>query len=164
MDELLERLLTPLAEPHCQAVRQRWQRRSPEDAEYSSELDSLAAALQDYPEVYPPEWWLNPVLSRWWLCLRVDWKAVDEVEWQVQAISHTLGLREPPFVSQVAHQSGVCVPMVLIAAAAWLRLRGYELLEIDTGGDEYLAFPVRLSLLREAFQATHTLSLCTHLI
>ena len=53
---------------------------------------------------------------------------------------------------------------MLIEAAVWLRRQHYELLLIDTGGDDYLAFPTGLEQLREAFRVTHSLSLTARLI
>lgn len=164
MDGLLERLLIPLDESRRQAIRQRWQTYLRDDAGGSAELDVLADALQDFPEAYPPDWWLDPALSRWWLCLRVDWKAADELEWQIQAIAYTLGVGQPLFISQLVDQPGVSVPDILSEAATWLRRRGYELLQVETGGDEYLAVPVRPDLLAEVLRVAHFLSLSIHLI
>ena len=107
MNDLLELILAPLAGPHRRAVRQRWQERWSEEKDDVDPLDIFAGALQDVPETYAPEWWLSPALSGWWLCLRVDWKAADEVAWQVQAIARTLNLPAPLFVRSVDHQPGV---------------------------------------------------------
>lgn len=53
---------------------------------------------------------------------------------------------------------------VLEDGSAWLRRQGYELLHIGTGGDEYLAVPVRLDLLAEARTAAEQLKISTFLI
>ena len=53
---------------------------------------------------------------------------------------------------------------VLGEASGWLRERGYELLYLDTGGDEYLAVPVRLDLLAQAQAAAERLKISTYLV
>ena len=67
----------------------------------ANELYALNEALRDSPDEYPPDWWPDPARCRWWLGLHVDWKAYDEVAWQIRAISHSLGL-EPGFESSEA--------------------------------------------------------------
>ena len=51
---------------------------------------------------------------------------------------------------------------VLGDASEWLRERGYELLYLDTGGDEYLAAPVRFGLLAQA--AAERVNISTYLV
>ena len=53
---------------------------------------------------------------------------------------------------------------VLGEASEWLQERGYELLYLDTGGDEYLAFPVRLDLLARAQAVLERLNISTYLV
>ncbi|WP_407538718.1 hypothetical protein Q0M94_11090 [Deinococcus radiomollis] len=55
-------------------------------------------------------------------------------------------------------------PDVLGDASEWLRRQGYELLYLDTGGDEHLAVPVRLDLLVQARAVAERLSIPTHLV
>lgn len=216
MDELLELILTPLGGGLADQVRQRFEAtRADPDV---GELHALQDALQDFPDESPPEWWLDPARCRWWLCLHVDWKAYDEVAWQVQAIARTLGL-ETTFESVEAEEwdayfdqldlakasatqtaTGVSLlgrltqgldnlrsgmkpgstsePLlpaptapsdtptmdVLGEASGWLRDRGYELLCLSTGGDEYLAVPIRLDLLARAQAAAEHVSVSAYLI
>ncbi len=53
---------------------------------------------------------------------------------------------------------------VLGEASEWLQERGYDLLYLDTGGDEYLAVPIRLDLLAQAQAATERLDISTYLV
>ncbi|WP_420596985.1 DUF6630 family protein [Deinococcus sp.] len=164
MEQLLALILQPLEQERREAISQYWHDTVLSSEEAEGELYLLSQALHDYPEVCPPGWWLGGSFSRWWLRLRVDWKASDEVEWQVQAIARTLHIPEARFVSRVAQQVGAQVPDVLIEASAWLRRRHFELLHSDTQSDEYLAFPIRLDLLRAAFAVMDGLHWKVHLL
>ena len=53
---------------------------------------------------------------------------------------------------------------VLSEASEWLRARGYELLLLETGGDEYLAVPVRLDLLERVRSVALRLDISTYLL
>ncbi|MHA6886736.1 DUF6630 family protein [Ralstonia pseudosolanacearum] len=84
----------------------------------------------------------------WTLAIGVDWKASDEIAWQANALLDTLGIaarwewtRDP---------SEHTVAIGLLDFGDWLRPHGYHLLHVDTGGDEYFAFPLRAALLDEA--------------
>lgn len=164
MHDLLDLLLTPLRasqEVLCRHVRQRYQDAA-QDLD-SDEVTALREALQDPPaDDYPPGWWLDPHLSRWWLCLHVDWKASDEVHWQAQAIARTLGLD----VDAVGPPPAPDTPMLdaLAEASSRLHALGYALLYLDTDSDEYLAVPVRHDLLRQARDTAERLNLPTFLI
>ncbi|WP_424949453.1 DUF6630 family protein [Deinococcus sp.] len=161
---MLDIILAPLEAEQpglCQSVRQRFaETRLDLD---SDELYALKEALQDAPGEYPPGWWLDPAQSRWWLCLHVDWKAWDEVEWQVQAMARTLKLEGGGFVSRVAAGPAPLMLDVLAEASAWLRLLGHGLLYLDTEGDEYLAVPVRQELLDAAADIARRLNIPTFL-
>lgn len=227
MNELLDLILAPLQRELSGQLRQRL-----EHVLYDPEEDDrfylFREALNDFPdEVSPSGWWLDPASCRWWLCLHVDWKAYDEVAWQVQAISRTLGLdtgfasateaqwdayfealkdlqagrpkSRTPEAQRADDTAGPTVrrrlragldslgramrraspaellrPIqppspnaptldVLSDGADWLRERGYDLLFLDTGGDEYLAVPVRLGLLEQARAAAGRLNVPTFL-
>ncbi|WP_407570420.1 hypothetical protein [Deinococcus altitudinis] len=218
MDELLDLMLTPLEEGLSGQVRQRLaQSRNDPEAE-EDEFYIFREALQDVPDEGSPGWWLDPVQCRWWLCLHVDWKAYDEVAWQVQAICRTLHLElgfvsgaeaqwtsyfnavdrprsRPPDSGSLSHLSlpdrlkaalgrarktvrrapPVTPPKpaplsdtptldVLEDASGWLRRQGYDLLYLDTGGDEYLALPIRLCLLSQARTVAEGLNIPTFLV
>ncbi|MGY2893490.1 DUF6630 family protein [Deinococcus sp. UYEF24] len=220
MNELLELILTPLEAGLSGQVRQRVEGGKDDPEAEDDGFYVFREALQDFPDKGPPEWWLDPAQCRWWLCLHVDWKAYDEVAWQVQAICRTLGLKTG-FVSEaeaqwdsyfekldrlrsrpadsgsvsqvsltdrmkaalgkigkVARQispgelmkqvrppsSNSSTPDVLEDASEWFRRQGYELLYLDTGGDEYLAVPVRLDLLAQARAVAERLNIPTSLV
>ncbi len=99
MEALLELILAPLEPGMAAQVRLCYgaTRHDPD----ANELYALNEALRDSPDEYPPDWWPDPARCRWWLGLHVDWKAYDEVAWQIRAISHSLGL-EPGFESSEA--------------------------------------------------------------
>ena len=220
MDELLELILTPLDVGLSGQIRQRVEGGQDDPEAEDDEFYVFREALQDFPDRGPPEWWLDPATCRWWLSLHVDWKAYDEVAWQVQAICRTLGL-ETGFVSEAeaqwdsyfeeldrlrsrhadsgsvsqvslpdrlkvalgkigkaARQTSLgelmkqvqppspnsSTPDVLEDASEWLRRQGYELLYLDTGGDEHLAVPVRLDLLAQARAVAEGLNIPTYLV
>lgn len=174
MDGLLNLILAPLDRRLADQVRQRFEvtRHDPD----TDDLHALQDALQDFPDETAPDWWLDPARCRWWLCLHVDWKAYDEVEWQVQAIARTLhldGLFSSREVLTLGLQfdhpevltttpSDTPTMDVLGEASEWLHPQGYELLYLGTGGDEYLAVPVRLGLLAQA--AAERLNISAYLV
>lgn len=220
MNDLLDLILTPLGpishDPisHdsglADQVRQRFE--ATRHDENADELHALSEALHDYPDEYPPDWWLDPARCRWWLGVHADWKAYDEVAWQVQATARTLGLetgfesraeaqwdgyfeylkslngpaaqKKPPGISLLQRlkrslrkvadgellrparppPSDTPTMDVLSEASEWLRARGYELLFLETGGDEYLAVPVRLDLLERVRSVALRLDISTYLL
>ena len=115
----------------------------------SDDLYSMIDPLQDTPDDFAGEWWLDPGRCRFWLCLFMDWKADEEVEWQVQAIARTLGLNSD-FTNSTYGQTDVPTSTVLWEAAAWMRERGYEMVFLEVDGDNHLAVPVRDDLLAKA--------------
>ncbi|GGQ99066.1 DUF6630 family protein [Deinococcus ruber] len=158
MTELLALILSPLPPELSSEIGRRFQQL----VEDTDEVHALCEALQDVPDDFLPGWWLDSAASRFWLCLHVDWKASDEVEWQVQATARSLGL-PATFVSALSGQPQATTLDVLKEAAAWLRRHGYEFMALDTGGDEYLSVPIRLDLLRQAFAVADQLALSTSL-
>lgn len=157
MRTILEVITEPLDAVLRQRIVERYQAfLESEEHEHSA----LIEALGDYPDVYPPQWWLNPSLCRWWLRVHVDWKATDEVIWQVQAVARTLGIpgvfdwQGPPNLN-ASHMLDM-----LRDATRWFEVRGVLLVGVNTGGDEYLLLPVvphRLEALKAAL-AQHDLS------
>ncbi|UXU85966.1 hypothetical protein LXM88_01400 [Burkholderia sp. S-53] len=75
--------------------------------------------------------------GRWTLCIEVDWRASDEIEWQANEILSTLKMEQRWEWGNV----GLC-PVGLLAFNAWLVPRGYTLMHVDTGNDAYFAFVV----------------------
>lgn len=141
--------------------------------EYQEELRALICALQDSPDPALPGWprpepfmpgipW-QPPTSRFWLFLTVDWKDRDEVWIQAGAIAGTLELSR--FPSGIV-RPGAASPVYdhLLAAAPWFRARHFELVLLDSGGDEYLVMPIRIDLLRQAFLVADRLGVPTRLL
>lgn len=77
-----------------------------------------------------------------WL-LQVDWKAYDEVEWQANLMLAAHGVDERwswPLPQEVAQHR---VITAFKSLQHWLEPRGFTLLHIDSGGDDYNAVIVR---------------------
>ncbi len=138
MNELLLSLIEPLEQELQTQILKRFKVLQLEGAD---PLDLLCQTLQDFPrlESYPPNWWLDPHLCRWWLCLSVDWKASDEVAWQIQAIARTLELSGSYLWDFKEQSRDASVTEVLEHASHWLRGLEHALLLLETGGDEYVA-------------------------
>jgi hypothetical protein len=159
-DDLLGLVLAPLETDRpelCQSIRDWLEviRADPED--YGDATHVFGSALQDYPNEYPPGWWLDDTYSRWWLSICVDIKDSDQIQWQVQAMIKCLQL-EQDFVSQIV--VGPCeVHEQLSEAAQWFRSHGYELLCLDTQSSDFVVVPVRLELLRQACEILNDLGI-----
>lgn len=161
MNELLHLLTEPLQEGLKNQILERFRALQLEDP-FRDVFDLLRDTLQDFPELerypqgWPPGWWLEPNLSRWWLCLSVDWKASEEVAWQIQAISRTLELTGG--YSNLSGEPVLEQTQVLDAlkhASHWLRWRDCHLVLLESGGDDYMAVIVphpRLEAVRDAFK------------
>ncbi|QNK02798.1 DUF6630 family protein [Dyella telluris] len=74
------------------------------------------------------------------LAIHVDWKAWGEIEWQANRALRALGSPEP--WSRMGGHCDVTAAGVFVELAEWLEPRGLQLVFLDTGGDEYLAFLV----------------------
>ena len=218
MNELLDLILTPLQAELSGQVRQRFKSCQSDPDAQGDGLSALREALQDLSDGFPPAWWLDSDHCCWWLCLHVDWKAYDEVAWQVQAICRTLGLAHKSGfeaeaqwngyfekldrlrsrhsdsgsashsslvgglrarlgrIGNAGRRQGPVVPPkpspppgtptldVMQDASEWLQHQGYDLLYFETGGDDYLAVPVRLDLLAQATAAAERLDSSTFLV
>lgn len=108
--------------------------------------DSIASHLQY--ALYDPDDATARMLS-----IFVDWKAHGEIEWQAAKILETLGIganwkwtREP---------AQRCVAIGLLDFDDWLRPHGYQLLFLDTGGDDCFVFPVHSARLDTAQDCIH---------
>ena len=73
----------------------------------------------------------------WSLCIYVDWRASNAIEWQANEILTTLQMEQRWECAGV----GPC-PVGLMAFSNWLVPRGYALIHMDTGSDDYFAFVV----------------------
>lgn len=88
-----------------------------------------------------------PKSLAWCLCYSLDWKDANGVEWRSRAIARQLGL---PLTFEYVPDSITDVAKGLSLADAWFRPFGYALLDIDKGGDSYIALPLRVEWIDEA--------------
>lgn len=84
----------------------------------------------------------------WTLTIWVDWKASDEIEWQANTLLDTLGIAARWEWTRAPNEH--TVPIGLLDFGDWLRPHGYHLMHVETGGDDYFAFPILAALLDEA--------------
>ncbi|CAH0446057.1 hypothetical protein LMG10661_02181 [Ralstonia syzygii subsp. syzygii] len=82
------------------------------------------------------------------LTIWVDWKASDEIEWQANRLLDTLGAAARWEWTRAPDEH--TVPIGLLDFGDWLRPHGYHLLHVETGGDDYFAFPIQVTLLDAA--------------
>lgn len=85
-----------------------------------------------------------------WVAISIDWKAVEEINWQANEILHSLDISEE--WTPAEPRGAGAVEKHLYAFGAWLAARGYQLLHIDPECDAYIAFVVHESLLQEALE------------
>jgi len=76
-----------------------------------------------------------------WLVIQVDWKAHEELEWQVTEVASSFGVPErwtwtTPLETRTV-SAGLC------AVASWASALGYELVHLDLGHDAYYALMVK---------------------
>lgn len=87
-----------------------------------------------------------------WLLIQGDWKAADEVQWQVDLLLSARGIEERWVweIPEEVHKRGTL--SVLKSLARWLQARGFALLHIDSGGDDYHALILGQSEAAEALK------------
>ena len=86
-----------------------------------------------------------------WLVIQVDWKAHEEIEWQVAEIASSFGI--PERCNWTAPLETRTVPAGLCAVASWAAALGYELVHLDLGHDAYYALMVRGKDAKDTHQA-----------
>ena len=86
-----------------------------------------------------------------WLVVQVDWKAHEEIEWQVAEVASSFGV--PDRWSWTTPPETRTVPAGLCAAASWAASLGYELVHLDLGHDAYYALMVKSKDAEDARQA-----------
>lgn len=84
-----------------------------------------------------------------WLILHVDWRASDEIGWQVEEILARTKVQSAWDGADAGFDS---VPGAFAALAQWLAIRGLALLHIETDADEYCAVIVDAALAHAARQ------------
>lgn len=137
-DALIELLTSALAQDEAQRIREvaraAWQARAAEDAAAGS-----FARVDAYPvleEVMAGEQGQRPGQ---WLIIHIDWRASDEIGWQVADI---LASRQVQAAWKGAEVEFDTPPAAFAALAQWLRDRGLALLHIETDADAYCAIIV----------------------
>lgn len=95
---------------------------------------------------------------RQWLMIQVDWKAWDEIDWQVNELLDTRGITERWSWTPAA-QEDMNVMRGLQALEAWLNVRQLALLHVDVDADAYYALIVDQSVRTEALALARTAGL-----
>lgn len=73
-----------------------------------------------------------------WVCLNIDWRDVEEVELQGNALADIHGLKEHFMCSEPDEDASVWSMLVLYDL--WLQARGYDVVLLDLGSDQYTGF------------------------
>lgn len=80
-----------------------------------------------------------------WGCLNIDWRDVEEVELQGNALADMHGLKEHFICSEPDEDASVWSMLVLYDL--WLQARGYEVVLWDLDADQYTGFICRSDIL-----------------
>lgn len=80
-----------------------------------------------------------------WVCLNIDWRDVEEVELQGNALADIHGLKEQFICSEPGEDASVWSMLVLYDL--WLQARGYEVVLWDIDADQYSGFICRTDIL-----------------
>jgi hypothetical protein len=84
-----------------------------------------------------------------WFVIQCDWKAFEEVEWQIAEVASSFCISER-WTWDASEAATRTVPAGLCDAARWAAPLGFELLHLDLGGDAYYAIMVKRSEAEEA--------------
>lgn len=87
-----------------------------------------------------------------WFVIQCDWKASEEVEWQVAEVATSFGIPER-WSWGVDDEKARTVPGGLCDVANWAAPLGFEMLHIDVGSDTYFAILIKRDDAEEAYQA-----------
>jgi hypothetical protein len=88
-----------------------------------------------------------------WFAIQCDWKASEELEWQVSEIAASFVLEDRWEWGHTTSEAPRSVPLGLCEAARWASSRGLETLHLDLGSDAYYSVMVRRTDADTAFQA-----------
>ncbi|AJE36738.1 hypothetical protein G9455_13800 [Aeromonas hydrophila] len=80
-----------------------------------------------------------------WACLNIDWRDVEEVELQGNALADIHGIKEHFMFSEPGEDTSVWRMLVLYDL--WLQARGYEVVLWDIDVDQYTGFICRTDVL-----------------
>jgi len=87
-----------------------------------------------------------------WFVIQCDWKASEEVEWQVAEVAASLGIPDR-WSWGVSDERARTVPGGLCEVAKWAAPLGFEMLHIDVGSDTYFAILIKRDDAESACQA-----------
>lgn len=91
-----------------------------------------------------------------WLVIQMDWKAHEELEWQVEELLHTFKIQEKWHWPDKKNRT---VATGLLDFSSWLATRGHSLLHLDLGHDAYYAFMVETGKIPEVLEVGHSAGL-----
>lgn len=80
-----------------------------------------------------------------WGCLNIDWRDIEEVELQGNALADMHGLKEYFTCSELDEDASVW--SILVLYDLWLQARGYEVVLWDLDADQYTGFICRSDIL-----------------
>ncbi|MEV3819537.1 DUF6630 family protein [Aeromonas dhakensis] len=80
-----------------------------------------------------------------WVCLNIDWRDVEEVELQGNALADIHGLKEHFICAEPGEDTSVW--RLLVLYDLWLQARGYEVVLWDIDADQYTGFICRTDVL-----------------
>ncbi|WAF92313.1 hypothetical protein NRZ28_08830 [Aeromonas hydrophila] len=83
--------------------------------------------------------------DEYWVCLNIDWRDVEEVELQGNALADIHGIKECFICSEPGEDTSVWHMLVLYDL--WLQARGYEVVLWDIDADQYTGFICRTDVL-----------------
>lgn len=86
-----------------------------------------------------------------WVIIQCDWKASEEVEWQVAEVATSFGIPER-WSWGVGDERARTVPGGLCDVASWAATLGFEMLHIDVGSDTYFAILIKRDEAEGAYQ------------
>lgn len=87
-----------------------------------------------------------------WLVIQCDWKAPEEVEWQVAEIAASFGIPER-WRWGPGDEKKRTVPGGFCEAANWAVPLGFEMLHLDLGSDTYFAVLIKREDADDAYRA-----------
>lgn len=88
-----------------------------------------------------------------WFVIQCDWKASEEVEWQIAEVASSFGISERWSWKEGVDEQDRTVPAGLCEVADWAAPLGLEMLHIDIGSDTYYAILIRQDDAESARQA-----------
>lgn len=88
-----------------------------------------------------------------WFVIQCDWKASEEVEWQIAEVASSFGISERWRWGEGVDEQDRTVPAGLCEVANWAAPLGLEMLHVDIGSDTYYAILIRQDDAESARQA-----------